>query len=369
MSTNSYDDRWLLPRRQTEYPARDVLPETTVHARREATFLVLAAMFFVATTTLFLLGTSHVIDVSTLLARVAPNAQLPAALLLPLGAVPFALTFVASALVCELFGRRRASALVWVGLVASLGLVGMMRLADLIDGGGDAFGVSLAFVACYALAHAFNLVLFDAARKRARGRRLVIRMNAASLVAQAIGWTAFGFVLELGAGYVVAPFARETIIAMSLGAALCCAAGVFVLAIPAAFAVRGLAIALRVGRDPFADHDDDEASYAHAYAYDAADEYAPRDTAEQAIPHDTPVDAIPAYVAAEPRWRQTLPGFADGSVARRLPKAVIVEEEDADELDEPVELQARRRTPRASVQPFSSAEMRFFNEGDAPATE
>src|SRR5829696_3922156 len=45
MPTNSYDDRWLLPRRQTDYPSWDQLPEATVHGRREATYLVLAATF------------------------------------------------------------------------------------------------------------------------------------------------------------------------------------------------------------------------------------------------------------------------------------------------------------------------------------
>jgi uncharacterized PurR-regulated membrane protein YhhQ (DUF165 family) len=317
MSTNSCDDRWLLPRRQTEYPARDRLPEETLHGRREATFLALAATFLVATAALIVLGTSRVVDVPALLARNGAG-ELPVALLVPLGAVPFAASFVASALACELFGRRRASALVWAGLVASLALGGLMRAADVIDG-GDAFGVSLALAAGYLLAHVTNLGAFDALRRARAGR--FVRITIAAAVANVIGWSAFAIVLKVGAGYIVAPLARETIVALALGAAAGSFAAVLVLAVPAVVVARGLAIALRVGPDPLGD--DDDADYGD----------------------DARVDL------GAPAWLPAQSGFANGSVARKLPRAVIVEEEEEE----------------AHIKPFTSAEMRFFSEGDAVA--
>src|SRR5262245_25949257 len=105
MSTYSGRDRWLLPRQQTEYPARALLPEALLHGRREATFLVLAALFFVATTALITLGMTREVDLSALLASISPSIEVPTALLVPLGALPFALALIANALVCELLGR------------------------------------------------------------------------------------------------------------------------------------------------------------------------------------------------------------------------------------------------------------------------
>jgi hypothetical protein len=319
---NSTSDRWLLPRHQTEYPARDLLPEATLHGRREATFLVLAAMFLVTSTALVVLGTSRVIDVGALLRSANVPVELPIAMLVPLGVLPFALSFVASALVCHLFGRRRAFALVTVGLVANLALAGMMRAADVIDG-GDAFGVSLAFAACAVIAHTFNVLVFDAFHRRG----IFLRVNIASLLAQVAGWSAAGLVLYALRGYFIEPINQPLIMSLTAGAAACSFALVLVLSIPAALIGRGLAIALRVG-DAMYDDDEDE-----QYGYDDA---------------------------RDPEPRPVMPAFAQGSVARPLPKALIVD--DDDQLHGDAE---RRRTARGVIQPFSSAEMRFFSEGDA----
>jgi uncharacterized PurR-regulated membrane protein YhhQ (DUF165 family) len=316
--TYSNQDRWLLPRRQTEYPGRDLLPEETLHGRREGTFLVLAAMFFIATAALLLLGTSRMIDASALLARFVPSVHLPIALLVPLAVIPFALSFVASAMTYDLFGRRRATLLLWIGLLASLALVGVMRGADVLDG-GDAFVVSLALTACYLVAHAFNLLAFAALHSRP----FFLRLNISSLLAQAAGWSAAALVLHACGPYLATPLAPQQIVSICAGAAACSTLCVLILAIPAAIANSGLSLALRVGNELVDDEDEVE-----DYGY----------------PPDRPQ-----------------PDFAQGSVARKLP-AMLVEEDDVVVLDEA----ARRRTLRGpGPQPFSSAEMRFFSEGDA----
>src|SRR6185312_1878385 len=64
------EERWLLPRHQTDYPARDVVSEGKLHARREATFLVLSMLFGVTLTVLLVLGTTRVIDLGAVIARV-----------------------------------------------------------------------------------------------------------------------------------------------------------------------------------------------------------------------------------------------------------------------------------------------------------
>ncbi len=310
MSTNS-QDRWLLPRRQTEFPARDLLPETQLHGRRELTFLSFAALYLVSISAFMLFGTSRVIDVSAVVARVAPGYQAPVALVVPLGVVPFAVAFIANALTFELFGRRRASALVWVGHIATLALIGLLRLADLLDG-GQAFGLALAFAGCCVVAHTSHVLVLDRLRTSTRGRGSLLRMVVAAFVALVIGWSAFTIVLH---AVVIDPMSRDAIVALAATSAAAALGGVLVLAVPAAIAIRALSLALRVGRDLFghdADLDDDDAT------------------------------VVPAAAAR--------PAFAEGSVARKLPPALIVDD------DEP-----------SALQPFSSAEMRFFSEGDMAA--
>lgn len=314
MSNNSHD-RWLLPRRQTELPARGLLPEETLHHRRELTFLALAALFLTTSCALVMLGASRVVDVSAVLARVAPGIELPTALLVPLGVLPFAASFIAVSLVCHLLGRRRARALVGVGVIAVIALVGLMRVADLIDG-GDAFGAALAFAAAHGVGHASNVLVFD----RLRGRSVFLRIVVTAIVANALAWAAFAGVLHAGGGYVLAPIARGMILALTVGSAAYSLVLVLVLATPAALTARGLAVALRVGRDLFG-------------------------TGEPATTDE------PARSAARP-------AFAGGSAARKLPPALIVDVDSDDEV-------ARPRARRPSLQPYSSAEMRFFTEGDA----
>lgn len=302
-----HEDRWLLPRRQTEYPARELVSEVTLHGRREATFLVLVTLFVASITCLVVLGTSRVIDVNATISALVPDADLPISLALPFGAIPCALGFVAVMLASELYGRRRAGALVWAGLVTAGALVGLARLADLSDGADASFVPALALAAGVVVAHVVNLLVFDALRRRLAGRHAVVRAFAASLWAQPAGWAAFGGVLYL----LGEPADLDRITALALGSAAYTFACVLLLAVPLAIAARTLALYLRVAR------------------------------------------------------------FEPGSRARRLAPALVVDENE----EEPARIAdgsaehapappRRRRAARASIQPFSAAEMRFFTEGD-----
>ena len=276
----SQEDRWLLPRHQTEYPARDLVSEAQLHGRREATSLVLAATFFVATISMLVYGVRSVIDVGALL----PQIELPVALQIPFGVVPFALAFVVVAMTCELLGRRRATALVSVGWLASSMALGLVRLADVIDGRGVSFNPTLGLATCSALALVVHVLVFDALRTRMQGRAFSLRLVVSTMAAQVVGWAAFAAVM----------FATEhaDTTPLVLGSALYLAGSVVLLTLPALVVARFLRLFLRVGR------------------------------------------------------------------FERLPPAMIVEDLVEDEP------RPRRRAQRASIHPYSSAEMRFFTEGD-----
>jgi uncharacterized PurR-regulated membrane protein YhhQ (DUF165 family) len=295
MSTRQ-EDRWLLPRRQTEYPARDFVSEVKLHARREATFLVLSTLFAVTLTVLLVLGPGRLIDLTALIRNVVPDVEVPV-LQLPFGALPAAFGFVAILLACELYGRRRAAALLWAGTFAAVALVGLARLADVLDGDGDALVPTAALAAGALVTHVLGLVVFASLRRRLGGRQPVARAVLAALIAQPAGWAAFGGVL-----YFAQPQGDvDVLVAIGAGASTYTFASVLVLALPLAIARRALSLYLRVART---------------------------------------VDASQMHV---------------------LPPALIVD--DGPEAD-PEPMPRRRRAQRASLQPFSSAEMRFFTEGD-----
>jgi uncharacterized PurR-regulated membrane protein YhhQ (DUF165 family) len=302
-------DRWLLPGRQIEYPARDFVAEEILHARREATFLVLAAIFLVTTAALVVLGAGRVIDPASVLSATVPGIELPLAMRIPLGALPLPLGVLALTLACELYGRRRGASLMAIGLVACAALCGLMWLADRLDGGA-AFGPALAFTSCIVVANLLYVPLFDALRWRTVGRHLWLRLIVLSLAAQVAGWTAFGGVMY-GLAAATGPVASAdvaTISEVALGGALYTLVCVVVLTLPVALVARGLALLLRVARYDLDENDD----------------------------RDGGLELIEL-------------------TRRRLPPAEIVD-------DEP--RRTRRRGSHPSLPPYSSAEMRFFRDGD-----
>jgi uncharacterized PurR-regulated membrane protein YhhQ (DUF165 family) len=310
-----HEDRWLLPRHQAEYPSWRLVAEETLHGRREATFLVLAAVFLLTTTLLIVLGTSRVLDPSPVLAEALPDIELPIAMRIPFGVLPFAPGGLALVLICELYGRRRAGALVGIGLLESIALAGVMRLADRVDGSDAAFGPALAFATCYLVSYFIYLSLFGALRRRMAGRHFWLRLLVLSVAAQLVGWMAFGFAMYAYATRVGLPVQTDVAVIRSLvtGSALYTLAGVVLLTLPIELVARGLRLFLRVAR-----YDTDDDDY--------------RDG-----PGAQPTDLT----------------------HRRLPAAEIIDGDDV-AMAPP----ARRRVARVSVQPYSSAEMRFFREGD-----
>ncbi len=244
-------DRWLLPSRQREYPSRRVLTEEQLHARREATFLVLAGTFLVAVASLPLLGMSRIIDLSAIL----PDVELPFALALPVGVLAFPLSFTAGCLVCELWGRRRASALVWIGLLLGLGLVGLLavtdRIADPAGQTGSSVGPALGFVACAFVGHMFNVQTYQALRRQSRGHHLWLRRAVSALIALIAGWVVFALVMYTWAIQVAdvpSEQAGEQVAAIALAAGLYCLAFAIADAVPLVLAAKPLRIFLRLGR-------------------------------------------------------------------------------------------------------------------------
>lgn len=86
--------------------------------RRERVFIVLAGFFLCAMTLLNVVGITRFI-------QLGPMA-------LAVGVLPYPLTFLCTDLISELYGRKRANFLVWVGFTLNFFILGMLMLGNLI---------------------------------------------------------------------------------------------------------------------------------------------------------------------------------------------------------------------------------------------
>ena len=371
MRTHTHEDPWLLPSDQFDYPTREVLSDSRVHGRREGTFLLLVAMFLVSTIALPLLGATRVIDLSAALARIAPALELPIAMQLPLGVLVFPLGFVAIDLVCELYSRRRATALIWVGFLAMIGMLGLVRIGDAVGGGATAgFGTAVAFASCYLVAHLCNVFLFEAMRQRAAGYGLWWRSLVTTVAAQLVGWVVFAFVLY---GYSIkiaglsGPAVTSPITTIAVGAFAYSTAFALVAIVPIVLATGSLALYLRVGR--FGERDDFyvDRSYREGPGFaNSSPRLAVRPIGVAPVappPAPSPSQRRPLPKALIIESSPSLPQVVIPAAAK-TPVVVAAAEGTPAPRVAPKPMVSERRAARNSIQPFNSAEMRFFTEGD-----
>jgi queuosine precursor transporter len=96
--------------------------EATLYERRERVFLVLAGFFLCAMTLLNVVGITRFVQLGPLQ--------------LAVGVLPYPLTFLCTDLISELFGRRRANFVVWVGFTLNFFILGMLWLGNALPSVG-----------------------------------------------------------------------------------------------------------------------------------------------------------------------------------------------------------------------------------------
>jgi uncharacterized PurR-regulated membrane protein YhhQ (DUF165 family) len=93
-----------------------------LNERRERVFIVLAGLFLCAMTLLNVIGITRFV-------QLGPMA-------LAVGVLPYPLTFLCTDLISELYGRRRATFLVWVGFTLNFFILGCLWLGSYIPAVG-----------------------------------------------------------------------------------------------------------------------------------------------------------------------------------------------------------------------------------------
>lgn len=237
-------------RPQDELPGKVRVADDRLHARRERVFALFVTLYVAPAALLALLGVDPVFGASRPLRELGWEPAV--ALLLPLGVIAWPVAQLALALVVELYGRRRARALVVLGLVVWLGVLGLRwatdHVADFDGHTTRGFGPALALVG----AGLVTSVIATELRPRL-GRRRWLRHLVTAIVSTAVGWAAFATIVRTVPGAALAPLAGVSVDDQLLGvvaaASGCTLLGLIVGALPLAIAARALAVFLRIGRD------------------------------------------------------------------------------------------------------------------------
>ena len=168
-----------------------------IHARRERVFLVLAGLFIGSMTMLNILGVTRFIDYSD---------RLPFPFVVAIGVLPYPITFLCTDFISELYGRKRANAVVWVGFGVNLWVVFILWIGGMLgetkvylpDGSLNpedydfsffkirAYAISSVFasMAAYLAAQLCDVYLFHFWKKLTKGRHLWLRNNGSTVVSQ-----------------------------------------------------------------------------------------------------------------------------------------------------------------------------------------
>jgi hypothetical protein len=174
---------------------------STLHARRERVFLLLAGLFLGSMTMLNILGISRFIDLSfTVFGLTIPMA-------LAVGVLPYPITFLCTDFISEIYGQKRANFVVWVGLLLNAWVVGFLWLGGALppapeieqatglpptDAYDFAFyrirfltmGAVVASMFAYLAAQFCDVYLFHFWKKLTRGRHLWLRNNGSTMISQ-----------------------------------------------------------------------------------------------------------------------------------------------------------------------------------------
>jgi len=174
--------------------------------RRERVFLILAGLFLGTLAMLNILGISRFIKLFTLNFESTGEIVFAVAI----GVLPYPLTFLATDLISELYGRTRANFVVFVGLILNIWVIFILWLGGVMPGfetltpAGDiardaagrlpvffevralTFGAVTASMIAYLAAQFIDVYMFHFWKSLTKGKHLWLRNNGSTLVSQLV---------------------------------------------------------------------------------------------------------------------------------------------------------------------------------------
>jgi len=187
--------------------------------RRDALFLKLSGVFLTSLVLCYVIGTTKFVTIFSLdlpswlqaltpeLVRNGSNYTMS----VPAGVVAYPFTFLATDLISELFGRKRAQMLVWVGFGMNVFMLLLMSInhwlpnSSGVSGGLDLFegvyqfmvGNTIASMIAYLIAQSVDVRLYHFWKRLTKGKHLWLRNNASTTVSQLVDSTAIITILYL----------------------------------------------------------------------------------------------------------------------------------------------------------------------------
>jgi len=187
--------------------------------RRDALFLTLSGVFLTSLVLGNVIGTTKFVTIFSLdlpswlqaltpeLVRNGSNYTMS----VPAGVVAYPFTFLATDLISELFGRKRAQMLVWVGFGMNVFMLILMSInhwlpnSSGVSGGLDLFegvyqfmvGNTIASMIAYLIAQSVDVRLYHFWKRLTKGKHLWLRNNASTTVSQLVDSTAIITILYL----------------------------------------------------------------------------------------------------------------------------------------------------------------------------
>ena len=186
-----------------------VLSTPNYGLRRQRVFMVLSGVFLGTLGILNILGISRFIDVSFTVF----GAQIP--MILAVGVLPYPITFLCTDLLSELYGRKRATDMVTVGVLVNLWVILFLWLGGALPGFEEVdpqtrelvrdaagrlpvfyeiqiltFSAVTASMIAYVAAQYCDVRLFHFWKRLTHGKHLWLRNNGSTLVSQLVDTTA-----------------------------------------------------------------------------------------------------------------------------------------------------------------------------------
>jgi len=174
-----------------------------IKRRREVVFLILAGIFLGSLTMLNILGISRFIDLSFTLS----GHHIP--FKIAVGVLAYPITFLCTDFISELYGKRRANLVVWIGLLLNIWVLFILWLGGVLPPhpemdpatglpqiGTDGrvffevrmltFGAVTASMIAYLSAQFCDVHIFHFLKRLTKGKHLWLRNNGSTLISQLI---------------------------------------------------------------------------------------------------------------------------------------------------------------------------------------
>lgn len=178
------------------------LTDSKIKKRREVVFILLSGFFLGTLAVLNILGISRQIDLSFYLF----GLKIP--FIVFVGVLPYPITFLCTDFISELYGKKRATMVVWTGLILNIWVILILWIGGLLPPHpamgpdnlpliGDSqrtffqirqwtFGATTASMVAYLTAQFVDVHLFHYLKKLTKGKALWIRNNGSTLTSQMV---------------------------------------------------------------------------------------------------------------------------------------------------------------------------------------